>query len=74
MTFSNSLQELLSTSDLGSEKLENLIRIAIAEDLDGAEDVTSVATIPSALPAGVSPAAITSGGIPPGHVDDAGSV
>ena len=46
MTFSNSLQELLSTSDLGSEKLENLIRIAIAEDLDGAEDVTSVATIP----------------------------
>ena len=46
MTFSNSLQELLSTSDLGSEKLENLIRIAIADDLDGAEDVTSVATIP----------------------------
>ena len=46
MTFSNSLQEILSTSDLGSEKLENLIRIAITEDLDGAEDVTSVATIP----------------------------
>jgi hypothetical protein len=36
MTFSNSLEELLSTSDLGSEKLENLIRIAIAEDLDAA--------------------------------------
>ena len=35
---------------------------------------TSVATIPSALPAGASPAAITSGGIPPGHVDDAGKV
>ena len=46
MTFSKSLKELLSSSNLDSEKLESLIRIAIAEDLDGAVDVTSVATIP----------------------------
>ena len=46
MTFSNSLNELLLQSKLDSQKLETLIRIAIAEDLAGAEDVTSVATIP----------------------------
>jgi nicotinate-nucleotide pyrophosphorylase (carboxylating) len=46
MTFSKSLKELLSASNLDPEKLESLIRIAIAEDLDGAVDVTSVATIP----------------------------
>ena len=46
MTFSKLLKELLSSSNLDSEKLESLIRIAIAEDLDGAVDVTSVATIP----------------------------
>jgi nicotinate-nucleotide pyrophosphorylase (carboxylating) len=37
---------LLTSSNLDLEKLESLIRIAIAEDLDGAVDVTSVATIP----------------------------
>ena len=46
MTFSKSLNELLTSSNLDLEKLESLIRIAIAEDLDGAVDVTSVATIP----------------------------
>jgi nicotinate-nucleotide pyrophosphorylase (carboxylating) len=46
MTFSKSLSELLSSSNLNSKNLENLIRIAVAEDLDGASDVTSVATIP----------------------------
>jgi nicotinate-nucleotide pyrophosphorylase (carboxylating) len=46
MTFSKSLSELLSTSKLESKNLENLIRIAVAEDLDGASDVTSVAIIP----------------------------
>jgi len=46
MTFSKSLNEMLTSSNLDSEKLEGLIRIAIAEDLDGAVDVTSVATIP----------------------------
>ncbi len=46
MTFSKSLSELLSSSKLDSKNLENLIRIAIAEDLDGASDVTSVSTIP----------------------------
>ena len=46
MTFSKLLKELLLSSNLDSEKLESLIRIAIAEDLDGAVDVTSVATIP----------------------------
>lgn len=48
MTFSKSLSELLSTSKLDSKNLENLIRIAVAEDLDGGSDVTSVATIPEA--------------------------
>jgi nicotinate-nucleotide pyrophosphorylase (carboxylating) len=48
MTFSKSLSDLLSSSNLNSKNLENLIRIAIAEDLDGASDVTSVATIPEA--------------------------
>ncbi len=46
MTFSKSLDELLLQLKLDSQKLETLIRIAIAEDLAGAEDVTSVATIP----------------------------
>lgn len=46
MTFSKSLSELLLTSKLDSKNLENLIGIAIAEDLAGAVDVTSVATIP----------------------------
>jgi nicotinate-nucleotide pyrophosphorylase (carboxylating) len=46
MIFSKSLSELLSSSNLNSKNLENLIRIAVAEDLDGASDVTSVATIP----------------------------
>lgn len=46
MTFSKSLKELLSSSNLDPEKLESLIRIAVAEDLNGAVDVTSVATIP----------------------------
>ena len=48
MTFSKSLSDLISSSKLDSKNLENLIRIAIAEDLDGAVDVTSVATIPEA--------------------------
>ena len=46
MTFSKSLNELLTTSNLDSTALENIIRIAINEDLNGASDVTSVATIP----------------------------
>jgi len=46
MTFSNSLTQLLATSKLDSAALENIIRIAISEDLNGASDVTSVATIP----------------------------
>ena len=46
MTFSKSLNELLATSKLDTTALENIIRIAIAEDLNGASDVTSVATIP----------------------------
>jgi nicotinate-nucleotide pyrophosphorylase (carboxylating) len=46
MTFSKSLNELLSVSKLDPTTLENLIRVAIAEDLEGASDVTSVATIP----------------------------
>jgi nicotinate-nucleotide pyrophosphorylase (carboxylating) len=46
MTFSKSLNELLSISKLDPTTLENLIRVAIAEDLEGASDVTSVATIP----------------------------
>jgi len=46
MTFSNSLNQLLAHSNLDSSALENIIRIAIAEDLTGASDVTSVATIP----------------------------
>ena len=48
MTFSKSLSDLLSSSKLDSRNLKNLIRIAIAEDLDGSVDVTSVATIPEA--------------------------
>ena len=46
MTFSKALKELLATSKLDATALENIIRIAIAEDLHGASDVTSVATIP----------------------------
>ena len=46
MTFSKALNELLATSKLDATALENIIRIAIAEDLHGASDVTSVATIP----------------------------
>lgn len=46
MTFSKSLNELLAIAKLDSVALENLIRIAIAEDLAGATDVTSFATIP----------------------------
>ena len=46
MTFSKSLNELISISQLDSVTLENLIRSAIAEDLAGGSDVTSVATIP----------------------------
>ncbi len=46
MTFSKSLNELLAIAKLDSVALEKLIRIAIAEDLAGATDVTSVATIP----------------------------
>ena len=46
MTFSKSLIQLLAHSNLDSSALENIIRIAIAEDLTGASDVTSVATIP----------------------------
>jgi nicotinate-nucleotide pyrophosphorylase (carboxylating) len=46
MTFSKSLTQLLALSKLDSAALENIIRIAIAEDLNGASDVTSVATIP----------------------------
>ena len=46
MTFSKSLNELISISQLDSTTLENLIRIAISEDLAGGLDVTSVATIP----------------------------
>lgn len=46
MTFSKSLTQLLALSKLDAVALENIIRIAIAEDLNGASDVTSVATIP----------------------------
>jgi len=46
MTFSKALTEALMNSKLDPITLENLIRIAIAEDLNGASDVTSVATIP----------------------------
>ena len=46
MTFSKSLNELLSISQLDPKTLENLIRVAITEDLAGGSDVTSVATIP----------------------------
>jgi len=46
MTFSNSLNQLLDHSNLDSSALENIISIALAEDLTGATDVTSVATIP----------------------------
>ena len=46
MTFSKSLKELISISQLDSTTLENFIRIAISEDLAGGLDVTSVATIP----------------------------
>ena len=46
MTFSKSLNELISISQLDSKTLENLIRMAITEDLAGGLDVTSVATIP----------------------------
>ena len=46
MIFSKSLNELISISQLDSTTLENLIRIAISEDLAGGLDVTSVATIP----------------------------
>jgi nicotinate-nucleotide pyrophosphorylase (carboxylating) len=46
MTFSKSLNELISISQLDSVTLENSIRSAIAEDLAGGSDVTSVATIP----------------------------
>jgi nicotinate-nucleotide pyrophosphorylase (carboxylating) len=46
MTFSKSLAQLLTTSNLDSAALENIIRLAISEDLNGASDVTSVATIP----------------------------
>ncbi len=46
MTFSKALEELLASSKLDPTALENIIRIAIAEDLHGASDVTSVATIP----------------------------
>ena len=46
MTFSKALEELLASSKLDPTALENIIRIAIVEDLHGASDVTSVATIP----------------------------
>jgi nicotinate-nucleotide pyrophosphorylase (carboxylating) len=46
MTFSKSLTQLLATSNLDSAALENIIRLALSEDLNGASDVTSVATIP----------------------------
>ncbi|CAB4951277.1 MAG: carboxylating nicotinate-nucleotide diphosphorylase [Actinobacteria bacterium] len=46
MTLSKQLKELISTSKLDSAALESLIRAAISEDLAGASDVTSVATIP----------------------------
>lgn len=46
MTLSKSLNELILISQLDSTTLENLIQIAITEDLAGASDVTSVATIP----------------------------
>lgn len=46
LSFSKSLNDLLLASKLDSKNLESLIRVAIAEDLNGASDVTSVATIP----------------------------
>jgi nicotinate-nucleotide pyrophosphorylase (carboxylating) len=46
MTFSKSLIEVLAKAELDSKSLENLIRVAIIEDLAGASDVTSVSTIP----------------------------
>ena len=46
MTFSKSLIEVLAKAELDSKSLENLIRVAITEDLAVASDVTSVSTIP----------------------------
>ena len=46
MTFSKLLAKVLMNAKLDPTTLENLIRIAITEDLNGASDVTSVATIP----------------------------
>jgi nicotinate-nucleotide pyrophosphorylase (carboxylating) len=46
MTFSKSLIEVLAKAELDSRYLDNLIRVAITEDLAGASDVTSVSTIP----------------------------
>jgi nicotinate-nucleotide pyrophosphorylase (carboxylating) len=46
MTFSQSLTQLLKVSEIDSANLENIIRIAISEDLTGESDVTSNATIP----------------------------
>ena len=46
MTLSKSLIELINSVGLSVENIEKLARTAIDEDLDGATDVTSVATIP----------------------------
>ncbi len=46
MSFSNSLIELISTAGLNVENLAKIAQSAIDEDLSGATDVTSSATIP----------------------------
>ena len=44
---SNATREKLIASQIFPEKLSTLIEVAILEDLDGGDDVTSVATIPT---------------------------
>ncbi len=46
MTLSNSLETLINSTGLRTESIEELVRLTIAEDLNGGEDVTSTATIP----------------------------
>ena len=46
MVFSSSLNELILKSGLNAENIARIAQAAINEDLNGATDVTSVATIP----------------------------
>ena len=46
MTLSNSLVKQIQDAGLRPENIEQLVRAAIAEDLNGGTDVTSTATIP----------------------------